>query len=60
LSLVEGADAAPTTQANSVFVTYRRLLNQQLAKWTALKEKDLPALNSLLQQRQLPPIDVRN
>ena len=60
LSLVEGADAAPTTQAASAFVTYRRLLDQQMAKWSALKEKDLPALNTLLQQRQLPPIAVRN
>jgi len=60
LSLVEGADAAPTTQASSAFVTYRRLLDQQMAKWSALKAKDLPALNTLLQQRQLPPIAVRN
>jgi photosystem II stability/assembly factor-like uncharacterized protein len=59
LSLVEGADAAPTMQAASAFVTYRRLLDQQLVKWRGLKEKDLPALNTLLQQRQLPPIKIQ-
>jgi photosystem II stability/assembly factor-like uncharacterized protein len=60
LSLVEGADTAPTAQATSAFVTYRRLLDQQLAKWSGLKEKDLPALNMLLQQRQLPPIKIQD
>jgi photosystem II stability/assembly factor-like uncharacterized protein len=59
LSLVEGADAAPTMQAASAFVTYRRLLDQQLVKWRGLKEKDLPALNTLLRQRQLPPIKIQ-
>jgi hypothetical protein len=32
----------------------------QLAKWNALKEKELPTLNVLLQQRQLPTIVVRD
>ena len=60
LFLVDGADSAPTAQAASAFATYRRLLDQQLAKWNALKAKDLPALNTLLQQRQLPAITVRD
>jgi hypothetical protein len=59
LLLVESADSAPTTQAVNAFGTYRNLLEQQLAKWNALKEKDLPALNTLLQQRQLPTINVK-
>lgn len=57
---VDGADSAPTTQAASAFVTYARLLDQQLAKWNAVKEKDLPALNALLQQGQLPAIEVKD
>lgn len=57
---VEGSDNAPTTQANSAFSTYRPLLDQQLAKWKAMKEKDLPAVNALLQQRQLPAITTRD
>jgi hypothetical protein len=60
LLLVESADSAPTVPAASTFATYRGLLDQQFAKWNALKEKDLPALNVLLQQRQLPTIVVRD
>ncbi|HEV2830096.1 MAG TPA: hypothetical protein VGW76_21025 [Pyrinomonadaceae bacterium] len=56
LLLVEGADSAPTVQAANTFVLYKSLLDQQIAKWTALKNKDVPAANRLLQQRQLPVI----
>jgi photosystem II stability/assembly factor-like uncharacterized protein len=60
LNLVEGADSAPTTQAVGAFGIYRQLLDTQLAKWTALKAKDLPALNVLLQQRQMPAITIND
>ncbi|MDQ1639548.1 MAG: hypothetical protein QOF62_2887 [Pyrinomonadaceae bacterium] len=56
LQLVEGADAAPTAQAHETFITYKRLLDQQMAKWNELKAKDLPALNELLRQRQMSPV----
>ncbi len=57
---VDSADSAPTTQARAAFSTYRQLLDQQLAKWNALKATELPSLNSLLQQRQLAMIAVRD
>jgi photosystem II stability/assembly factor-like uncharacterized protein len=59
LQQVESADAAPTTQARIAITTYRDLLDQQLAKWEALKAKDLTALNTLLQQRQMPGIMIK-
>jgi hypothetical protein len=58
LRLVEGADAAPTAQANQTFTIYKLLLDQQLAKWGVLKAIDVPALNELLRQRQIPPIKI--
>ncbi len=58
LQLVEGADAAPTAQANEAFVSYKRLLDQELAKWELLKARDVVALNELLRQRQLPTIKM--
>jgi photosystem II stability/assembly factor-like uncharacterized protein len=57
LLLMEGADAAPTAQAANTFVHYKNLLDQQIAKWSAMKNKDVPAANRLLQQRQLPQIN---
>ena len=58
LGLVESADAAPTAQANETFVIYQRLLAEQLAKWDQLKGKDLQALNELLRQRQMHPVEI--
>ncbi|MEO7971445.1 MAG: hypothetical protein ABI698_09105 [bacterium] len=58
LLLVEGSDAAPTAQANEAFVTYKRLLEQQVLKWEQLKDRDLPALNEMLRQRQMPFVKV--
>ncbi len=54
---VGSADSAPTAQATTAFGTYRKLLDQQLAKWASLKAQDIPALNRLLQERQLRPIN---
>ncbi|HBB88832.1 MAG TPA: hypothetical protein DC047_14580 [Blastocatellia bacterium] len=59
LLLVEGADAAPTAQAKETFITYKRLLDQQMLKWSELRDRDLPALNELLRQRQLPPLKTQ-
>jgi photosystem II stability/assembly factor-like uncharacterized protein len=55
LVLVDSADSAPTTQAANAFATYSELLGQQLARWATLKTH-IPALDTLLQQHQLPPI----
>ncbi len=60
ISQVDSADSAPTTQATAAFAAYNRLLEQLLAKWEALKAKDLPALNVILQQRQLPAITIKD
>jgi hypothetical protein len=54
--LVDSADTAPTAQAASAFATYHKLLALELAKWEALKKNDIPTLNTLLRQGQLPPI----
>jgi hypothetical protein len=54
--LVDSADGAPTAQAASAFATYQELLVLELAKWAELKKNDIPALNTLLRQRQLPAI----
>lgn len=60
LFLVEGADSAPTAQAVAAFASYRQLLDYQLAKWAVVQEKELLALNALLQARHLERISIKN
>ncbi len=59
LPSVDGSDSAPTAPATNAVTTYRELLDQQLAKWAALKGSDLPALNALLRQRQIATITIK-
>ncbi|MFN2492382.1 MAG: WD40/YVTN/BNR-like repeat-containing protein [Pyrinomonadaceae bacterium] len=58
--LVGGADSAPTVQAFEAFDIYSVMLGQQLAKWSALKATELPALNELLRQRRIATITIKN
>jgi photosystem II stability/assembly factor-like uncharacterized protein len=58
LAIVDSADAAPTTQAVATFTEVLRALDEQLAQWVGVRNKDLPALNQLLKQAGVPPIEV--
>ncbi|MDQ2937223.1 MAG: glycoside hydrolase, partial [Acidobacteriota bacterium] len=60
LPSIDGADSAPTAQTIEAVTTYRQLLDEQLAKWVALKQNDLPALNALLRQRQIATITIKD
>jgi hypothetical protein len=60
LPAVDAADSAPTAPSRDAVTTYRQLLDQQLAKWVALKTNDLPALNALLRQRKIAPITIKD
>ena len=59
LRSVQGADAAPTEGAMQAFAGAQKIMTTALAKWTALKSKDLASMNAQLQQANLPPIDVK-
>ena len=58
LASVDGADAAPTRQAVSMFNDVNAALAQQVARWQELKTKDAPALNLSLKQSGLAPINL--
>jgi photosystem II stability/assembly factor-like uncharacterized protein len=58
LAIVDSADAAPTTQAVATLTEVQRALDEQLAQWADLRNKDLPALNQQLKQAGVPPIEV--
>jgi len=57
---VDGADMAPTAEATATHQTYRRLLDQQTGKWSAIKTKELVELNNLLRTRGMREIRVQS
>jgi photosystem II stability/assembly factor-like uncharacterized protein len=58
LAVVDSADAAPTTQAVTTFAEVRKALDEQLARWGEIRNKDLSSLNQQLKQAGLPVIEV--
>jgi hypothetical protein len=56
MNILEGADAAPTTQAIAAAEDLQRLLNELLKRWDAIKSDDVKALNEQLGKANLPLI----
>ena len=55
---VGGSDNAPTAQDVAVFHTLRAELDARLGEWRALQQKDVAALNALMQQHGITPVYV--
>ena len=58
MTMVNSADAAPTAQMTESLRSFEQALTRQLAAWATLRDKDLTALNTKLQQAQLPVINL--
>ena len=58
MSLLQAADAAPTTQAIAAVTERREALRALLAKWDALRTKDVAALNAMLKAANLPAVEL--
>jgi hypothetical protein len=56
MSLVQGADAAPTTQARAAFVESINTLMDLQKRWTDLKSKEVKSVNEKLRQANLPAL----
>jgi hypothetical protein len=57
--VVEGAEAAPTTQDYAVFADLSKQLDAQLASMNQVLGSDLPAFNAALARQHLAPVDKR-
>jgi hypothetical protein len=57
-SAVNGGDEAPTAEAMKAFASAKQSLATVTENWTALISKDLPAVNTQLQQAGLAPIII--
>jgi photosystem II stability/assembly factor-like uncharacterized protein len=58
LEIAEGADAAPTTQAQKAFEDLQRTLGALLERWSQLRARELPALDAQLKRARLAPLAV--
>ena len=56
--VVESADVAPTEDAVTALAQEHQAMNSRLAQWNEVKTRDLPQLNSMLGQANLPPISL--
>jgi photosystem II stability/assembly factor-like uncharacterized protein len=59
LESVDGADTTPTTQAIATFEEVQKVLNEQLTRWSVIKNEDVPALNAQLRSAHLPAINMQ-
>jgi len=57
LSVVDSADAAPTTQATAVYKELEDALGKLNARWRKFQQQDIAALNGELQKAGLAPVD---
>jgi photosystem II stability/assembly factor-like uncharacterized protein len=57
--VVEGVDAAPTSQALAAVAQRLGMLDTALARWRALRQQDVDRLNQRLRTGGLTPISIR-
>jgi hypothetical protein len=57
LAGADSADAAPTTQATAVYKELEEALAKLVARWTGIREHDIPALNTELKRAGLAEVD---
>ena len=59
MRLLQGADAAPTSQALAAVTERRQALASLIAKWNAFKTQDVANLNVQLKAVNLPAIEIK-
>lgn len=59
LGIVDSADAAPTTQAKTMFQDLDKVLTEQLDRWKQIRAQDFPHLNDSLKKAGRPPIELK-
>ncbi|MSR05865.1 MAG: hypothetical protein EXR93_02160 [Gemmatimonadetes bacterium] len=57
LNLLQGADVAPTTQLVAAVTQAQGAIAPILARWEAIKTKDVTALNEKLKAANLAPLN---
>ena len=58
IATVDADDVAPTVAQQEVYTDLHRRLVEQLEKWQSLANKELPALNTRMQEAGIPRLAV--
>ncbi|HLJ94525.1 MAG TPA: hypothetical protein VKU02_15160 [Gemmataceae bacterium] len=58
LEILQGADVTPTTQTVAACNEVHQAVASLLARWEELKKTDIPKVNDLLRQANLPPLSL--
>jgi len=58
LGVLQEADVAPTTQAASAMTELQQQLPPLMKRWEEIKTHDIPALNRLLEDGNLPELKL--
>jgi uncharacterized small protein (DUF1192 family) len=56
MNLVDAVDAQPTAQAKAAAQALQKSLDEQVARWQAIKNDEVKKLNEQLRQAGLPPL----
>jgi hypothetical protein len=56
---VDASDREPTKPQRDVFAALSGRLDEQLKKWNAIKQDDLPKVTELIKQADLPALIVK-
>jgi hypothetical protein len=59
MSLLQGADAVPTSQALAAVSERQKAFATLMGKWNAFKTQDLANLNAQLKAANLSPIEIK-
>ncbi len=59
-STVESADAAPTRQARETYRSLQQRIDLQLERLKRVKDSDIPSLNTLIRELNIPAIPLEN
>jgi hypothetical protein len=57
--LIDAGDREPTKPQLDVFAMLSSRLDEQLKKWNAIKQDDLPKVSELIKQADLPAIVIK-
>ena len=57
--LIDSGDREPTKPQLDIFASLNGRLDEQLKKWNAIKQDDLPKVSELIKQADLPAIQIK-